>query len=213
MFDINLIVGGKRQPSQKRALITVERITRSARQLLEKSDYQRITTNHIAEHANVAISSLYQYFPDKQSIFLTLYNRVLVNTLAELTTLIARVEKMSFDEAFPYLIDQWLNVFENERMVLLEMPEQYPELNVTEHFPSLSSLLYEAGRDFLGDKTKNIKGCPNEMAIFLLHKVNFSAIRSYILHDSKEIDRSIFIKELSALSSIYLQNQLRPATG
>ena len=211
IYDKYFIVGGKRQPSQQRARLTVARIVDSARELLHSNDYYHVTTNHIAQHANVAISSLYQYFPDKQSIYLTLYHRVLYRTLEALTEVIREVHDRPFEEAFPYLVNKWLDIFAQEKLVLLQIPQQYTELKISERFPSLSSLLYEAGRDFLGDSGANIKNNPKEMAIFFLHKVNFSAIRHYILYDSRDIDRDTFIRELALLSSLYLHHRLTDA--
>ena len=58
----------KKQPRQARAKATVDSICVAAARLLEKEGYESITTNRVAERAGVSVGSLYEYFPNKQSI-------------------------------------------------------------------------------------------------------------------------------------------------
>jgi AcrR family transcriptional regulator len=65
----------RRQPTQSRAKETVEAILEAVIRLLKLGGAAAITTNHIAERAGVSIGSVYQYFPDKQAIFIALHER------------------------------------------------------------------------------------------------------------------------------------------
>lgn len=58
----------KKQPRQARAKATVDSICVAAARLLEKEGYESVTTNRVAERAGVSVGSLYEYFPNKQSI-------------------------------------------------------------------------------------------------------------------------------------------------
>jgi AcrR family transcriptional regulator len=64
-----------RQPKQRRAQQTVEAILDAVTRVLKREGASAVTTNRIAEVAGVSIGSLYQYFPDKQSIFIALHQR------------------------------------------------------------------------------------------------------------------------------------------
>jgi len=57
-----------RQPQQKRAQQTRQRILDATLELLEQSGIEKISTNQIARQAGVNIASLYKYFPDKHAI-------------------------------------------------------------------------------------------------------------------------------------------------
>ena len=65
----------RRRPQQRRARDTVEAVLDAVIRLLKREGSAAITTNRIAEVAGVSIGSLYQYFPDKQSIFTALHTR------------------------------------------------------------------------------------------------------------------------------------------
>ena len=65
----------RKTPQQERSRVTVEVILEAAGQLLVQQGYAAASTNAIARRAGVSIGSLYQYFPNKESIFLELMQR------------------------------------------------------------------------------------------------------------------------------------------
>jgi AcrR family transcriptional regulator len=65
----------RRRPKQRRARETVEAVLDAVIRILKRNGYRAITTNRIAEVAGVSIGSVYQYFPDKASIFNALHQR------------------------------------------------------------------------------------------------------------------------------------------
>jgi AcrR family transcriptional regulator len=66
---------GWRRPAQPRARQTVEAILDAVAKVLKRDGLKAVTTNRIAEAAGVSIGSVYQYFPDKQAIFVSLHRR------------------------------------------------------------------------------------------------------------------------------------------
>lgn len=58
----------KKRPLQPRAKATVTAMLDAAARILAREGYDGVTTNHVAEAAGVSIGSLYEYFPNKQSI-------------------------------------------------------------------------------------------------------------------------------------------------
>ncbi|PRY39696.1 TetR/AcrR family transcriptional regulator [Umezawaea tangerina] len=62
----------RRKPRQVRGELTRERILTAAAHVFAEHGYAAGTTNRIAERARVSIGSLYQYFPNKDSILAAL---------------------------------------------------------------------------------------------------------------------------------------------
>jgi AcrR family transcriptional regulator len=62
----------RRKPKQERSRETRERILAAAAQVFAEHGYSAGTTNRIAEAAGLSIGSLYQYFPNKDSILVEL---------------------------------------------------------------------------------------------------------------------------------------------
>jgi AcrR family transcriptional regulator len=68
----------RRKPKQERSRETRERILQAAAQVFAEHGYSAGTTNRIAEAADLSIGSLYQYFPNKDSILVELTRAHLV---------------------------------------------------------------------------------------------------------------------------------------
>jgi AcrR family transcriptional regulator len=65
----------RRRPRQRRARETVEAVLDAVIRILKRHGVRAITTNRIAQVAGVSIGSVYQYFPNKDSIFNALHQR------------------------------------------------------------------------------------------------------------------------------------------
>ena len=83
----------RKKPKQKRSKLMVNNILEASIRVLKHHPYQQFTTNRVAEAAGISIGSLYQYFPNKQSILFELEIRA-VNEMIE------NVERLLFDNKF-----------------------------------------------------------------------------------------------------------------
>jgi AcrR family transcriptional regulator/transposase-like protein len=59
----------RRQPQQKRGQQRVEKILLAAAEVFAKAGFAAATIQQIADRANTAVGSIYQFFPDKLAIF------------------------------------------------------------------------------------------------------------------------------------------------
>lgn len=65
----------RKQPNQRRSQATVETILEAAARVLTKQSLAGFNTNRVAEVAGVSVGSLYQYFPNKESLVAALIDR------------------------------------------------------------------------------------------------------------------------------------------
>lgn len=62
-----------KEPKQERAKVKVQKVLLATKKLLMFHGVEKLTTNHIAEESGVTVGSIYQYFPNKQSILYKIY--------------------------------------------------------------------------------------------------------------------------------------------
>ncbi|WNG51620.1 TetR/AcrR family transcriptional regulator [Archangium minus] len=65
----------RKLPRQTRSRATVDAILEAAAQVLVEQGYEKTTTARVAERAGVSVGSLYQYFPNKESLVAALIER------------------------------------------------------------------------------------------------------------------------------------------
>ncbi len=94
----------RKMPTQSRSRVTVEVILEAAAHILATKGYEAFTTNRVAERAGVSIGSLYQYFPNKQSLLVALHARHLDEITANGAAIVSVMEKHSLSEAITLLI-------------------------------------------------------------------------------------------------------------
>ena len=58
----------RRRPAQRRSAERVQRMLEACAEILDESGYDGLSTTKIAQRADVAIGSVYQFFPDKKAI-------------------------------------------------------------------------------------------------------------------------------------------------
>ena len=82
----------RKQPTQKRAQLTIEAIFEATSQIVDREGVSGLTTNKIAAKAGFSVGTLYQYFSSKEAIFraMSQHGRSLV--LAEIESYLFSVE-------------------------------------------------------------------------------------------------------------------------
>ena len=65
----------RKTPIQARAAVTVEAIEEATIQVLLAGGLDLLTTNRVAKRAGVSVGTLYQYYPNKQSLLFALFEQ------------------------------------------------------------------------------------------------------------------------------------------
>ncbi|MDP6893521.1 MAG: TetR/AcrR family transcriptional regulator [Verrucomicrobiota bacterium] len=81
----------RKKPKQMRSKLMFDSILEASTRVLEEVSFKKFTTNRVAEVAGISIGSLYQYFPNKQSILIEL-ERIAIDKIT------ANIENLLFDE-------------------------------------------------------------------------------------------------------------------
>jgi AcrR family transcriptional regulator len=100
----------RRMPVQERSLAKVGRMLDVCAALLDEIGYEGLTTTLVAERADVAVGSLYQYFPDKRAIVAALAARNMQAYLARVQARMASGAVEGWREVTEAAIDDFIDM-------------------------------------------------------------------------------------------------------
>jgi AcrR family transcriptional regulator len=105
------LVPPRKKPTQARARRTVDLILEAAAQILARHGEERLTTNRIAELAGFSIGTLYQYFPNRESVLDALIERERDNSERHIRAALAEIERGGIAETVREIARVLINSF------------------------------------------------------------------------------------------------------
>ena len=115
-------------PRQKRSRLLFDKIIATAKTLYEQEGYAYVTTNRIAEKANISIGSLYQYFKNSESIALAVYEDACARAALTVKRMVLENLGVPVEQTIPVHVKQLFDIFERDHYALLHLIYEIPEL-------------------------------------------------------------------------------------
>jgi AcrR family transcriptional regulator len=108
----NQVVAGplRRVPVQGRSLARVNRMLDACAELIGEVGYDGLTTTLLAERAQVAIGSVYQFFPDKRAIVHALSMRNMDSYIERLSRRMSSGEMANWWDAVDAAMDEFIDM-------------------------------------------------------------------------------------------------------
>src|SRR5271156_2949965 len=131
----------RRLPRQKRSRLLFDKIIATAKTLFEQEGYAYVTTNRIAEKANVSIGSLYQYFKNSESIALAVYEDASARAALTVKRMVLENLGMPVDQKVRIHVEQLFDIFEKDNYALLRLIYEIPELRSAARPLSFTNLI------------------------------------------------------------------------
>lgn len=177
----------RRKPTQERSIERVEKIMKTARDLIGKHGNDAVSIRQIAAKAKMPISSLYQYFPDKSTLVLTIMERYYVSIRESMVEALSAVRDLdSLYEAVPELIGLYVQFFkENPALANIWAGAQAdPKLVKLDNQDT-----YEVAELFTGVVVRSIPGVDAEavkaFTLFITHTMG-ALIRFSLMVDKED---------------------------
>lgn len=188
----------RKKPTQARSKATVEAILGAAAQVFRRQGYAASTTDRIAERAGVSVGSVYQYFPNKDSVLVALAERHIDTGFGIVRELLA--EALSEKPPIEVLLRRFV-------VAMIALHEHEPELHrlLFEEAPLPSSVrrqLRKRENDFASEVCALLEAHPEvhmhdpkTTAYVLVHSVD-ALVHNFILHPPEGIDTNQLSEEL-----------------
>jgi AcrR family transcriptional regulator len=187
----------KKVPTQERARVTFESIVKAAARVLEKRGYAALTTNHVAKQAGIGIASLYEYFPNKESIVAAVIEETAESVVSELeTALLLLIGRHPPDVAIRKWIGVMFEAVEKRRVLLSVLLGEVPFLHQVPAVVELRNKLLQ-----LSARGEALGGTPaaehREALTYLLPIMVSNAVTEAVLRPPPHLSRERLESALS----------------
>jgi len=99
----------RKTPVQARSTVTVAAISEATIQILLSPGTDRLTTTRVAERAGVSVGTLYQYYPNKQSLLFAVLEDHLDKVSAAVEAACARARRKPLAEMVKHVIEAFVD--------------------------------------------------------------------------------------------------------
>ena len=98
----------RKAPKQARAKQRVAKLLEAAERLLIEEGYHSFTTNKVAERSEISIASLYQYFPNKESLIYAINRKMLDEVVNDFERYLELSKTLTVIELFDLMDSEYL---------------------------------------------------------------------------------------------------------
>lgn len=195
----------RRLPRQDRSRATVDAILGAAAWVLVRDGWSGFTTNRVAARAGVNISSLYQFFPNKEAIVVELERRHVERTRAAMTTALAGAEGHGFEATLRALVGAYVAAHAVDPELQRVFAEQFPRLGAARQQSSAAeACVRDEAQAFLASS-----GHPMprpELSTWLVATVCGAVAHAACLERRADVASGALVDELSAMVLAYLRS-------
>jgi AcrR family transcriptional regulator len=194
----------RKLPQQDRSRMTVEAILEATTHILTEEGYDKANTNRIAERAGISIGSLYQYFPNKESLMAALMEQH-SNEIAELVE--SRLKNLfdaPLENAIPELVKAVIAAHAINPRLHQVLNEEIPRSERLQQMQNADERIAELLRAYLTRWGDRIRPQNIEMTVFILSRTVESLCHSAVIENPSFVSNSQFGHEVSNLLRLYL---------
>lgn len=192
-------------PQQSRAHATVARIKDAMLEVTLTEGYASASTNRVARQAGVTIASLYQYFPNKQAIAIAVFEDAALELAQKVNANMLRNMSEPLDQGLTDLLAMLVAYIDEHQKSLLHLPEEVPELQRLIPSIALETLAYNTGLTYLRQHLRVGDQQSLLCKLFFVQRIGMGMIRQYVLESPADIDRELFVAELTDTIMQYLR--------
>lgn len=158
----------RKRPRQARSKATVDSILEATSRVLVKHGFDRLSTNAVAAAAGVSIGSLYQYFPNKESLVSALIDRHMEEMNAAIVAELARVATLPLAEAARCVVELTIRAHAIDPELHRVLTEQVPRVGKLARLRELDDVCHRIVASLLVARKREVAIRDPDLAAFIL---------------------------------------------
>ena len=169
----------RKTPTQARSAVTVEAISEATIQVLLSHGAERLTTTRVAERAGVSVGTLYQYYPNKQSLLFAVLEHHMNNVAAR----VEAVCDSACHKPLAEMIREVVEVFVDAKMERADVSVALYRVSAGVGGPALIKRISQRSRNAVEamlQTASDTKSPPDKFAIDIMLAAMAGAMRSLL---------------------------------
>lgn len=172
--------------------------------VLEREGYDKATTRRVAEVAGVSVGSLYQFFPNKESLVVALYKRHLGDLISVFESRFEASVRTPLPEAVRSLVAAALELHAVDPDLHKVLVEQIPRSGRPDPDEALESRILGMVRSFLDHREEPLRPANLDLAAFVIVEAVEALTHAAVLDRPAYLHGDEIVEEISTLILSYL---------
>lgn len=194
----------RKTPVQARSRAMVEQILDAAGRVLSTSGYAQMSTNRIADEADVSVGSLYRYFADKDEIFDELRDRVTGEIMTDLTEAIAEAAGRPPYEGVRAVVASLVASLQRHQAVIRALVNEVPMGTQSNMLPEIERGLAQFTRIYAVQQLPDLPRAELDARIYLAMGVTLNSCLRIALERPPELDEDHLIDLVAGMLALGL---------
>jgi AcrR family transcriptional regulator len=194
----------RKKPQQDRSRITVEAILEATARILTEKGYSKTNTNQIAELAGVSIGSLYQYFPNKESLMAALIQQHCDEMVELVEFKLNHLFDTPLEEAIPQLVKAVIAAHAINPRLHQVLNEEIPRSGRLEQTQTMDERITNMLLKYLERWSDRLKPQNLEMTVFIFSHIVESLCHAAVIEDQRYMNNEEFEQEVFRMLLAYL---------
>ncbi len=195
----------RREPRQQRSQATVSAVLQAAEELFSTRGFARTTSDDIARRAGTGVGSIYDYFPNKAAIAVTLLENRSGALADEARRMFMELASESLEESLPKVIRGLFASYRDNQDVFITLVNDVPELRAIAEIYSIDRLIHRASLIYLQSYEGEIGASRIDQLHEFLTIVFLGSIRQYLSGIGPSLSEDDFLDHLSGIVLTYLK--------
>lgn len=194
----------RKLPRQDRSRVTVEAILEATTRILVEEGYDKANTNRIAERAGISIGSLYQYFPNKESLLAALMEQHATEMAELIETKLDRLFDSPLEIVIPEIVTAVIAAHAIDPRLHQVLSEEIPCSERSPQMQQADKRITELLRTYL-DRWRDVIQPQNiDLTVFILSRTVDALCHAAVIEYPNFVRDSQFEREVSNLLLSYL---------
>jgi AcrR family transcriptional regulator len=198
----------RKLPKQSRSKVTVEAILEATTHILVEEGYDKANTNRIAERAGISIGSLYQYFPNKESLMTALMEQHAQEMAELIGTKLDRLFDSPLEIAIPEIITAVVAAHAINPRLHQVLSEEIPRSERSPQMQQANQRITALLRAYLERWHDRIQPQNIDLTVFILSRTVDSLCHAAVIEQPNLVSDNQFETEISNLLLAYLTQSL-----